>query len=95
MQLSPFKLEEYFAKYEFVAPFMMGSSNPETYTLTELVSMADKECLSLWNNLKFSYTETHGLPLLREEISKIYTSQNKENILVFSGQKKPSILQCK
>jgi aspartate/methionine/tyrosine aminotransferase len=47
--------------------------------------MADQECLSLWNDLKFSYTETHGLPLLREEISKLYTTQDKDNILVFSG----------
>lgn len=85
MLLPKFKLEEYFAKYEFVAPFMMGSSDPETHTLTELVSMADKECLSLWNNLKFTYTETHGLPLLREEISKLYNTQHKDNILVFAG----------
>lgn len=85
MLLPPFKLEEYFAKYEFVAPFMMGSSDSETHTLTELVSMADEECLSLWNNLKFTYTETHGLPLLREEIRKIYNTQDKDNILVFTG----------
>jgi aspartate/methionine/tyrosine aminotransferase len=85
MLLPQFKLEEYFAKYEFAAPFMMGSSDPETHTLTELVSMADEECLPLWNNLKFTYTETHGLPLLREEIRKTYTTQDKDNILVFAG----------
>lgn len=85
MLLPQFTLEEYFAKYEFVAPFMMGSSDPETHTLTELVSMADEECLSLWNNLKLTYTETRGLPLLREEIRKIYKTQDKDNILVFSG----------
>ena len=85
MLLPPFKLEEYFAKYEFVAPFMMGSSDPETHALTELISMADKESLSLWNNLRLGYTETYGLPLLREEICKIYNKQDKDNILVFSG----------
>lgn len=85
MKLPPFKLEEYFAKYEFVAPYMMGSSDSETHTLTELVSMADDECRLLWDNLKFSYTETHGLPLLREEIQKMYSTQEKDNILVFSG----------
>lgn len=85
MKLPQFKLEEYFAKYEFVAPYMMGSSDPETHILTELVSMADDECRFLWDNLKFSYTETHGLPLLREEIRKIYSAQGKDNILVFSG----------
>jgi aspartate/methionine/tyrosine aminotransferase len=85
MKLPQFNLEEYFAKYEFVAPYMMGSSDPETHTLAELVSMADDECQFLWSNLKFSYTETHGLPLLREEIRKIYSTQEKDNILVFSG----------
>jgi aspartate/methionine/tyrosine aminotransferase len=82
MLLPQFKLEEYFAKYEFVAPFMMGSSDPEAHTLTELVAMADEECLALWNNLKFSYTETHGLPLLREEIRKLYSTQGKEAIYI-------------
>lgn len=85
MLLPHFKIEEYFAKYEFVAPFMMGSSDAETHTLKELLAMADEECLSLWNNLKFSYTETHGLPLLRDEIRKIYNIQDKNNILIFSG----------
>jgi len=36
MSLPQFKLEEYFAKYEFVAPFTMGSSDSETHTLAEL-----------------------------------------------------------
>lgn len=92
MLLPQFKLEEYFAKYEFVAPFMMGSSDPETHTLTELVSMADEECLSLWNNLKFTYPETHGLPLLREEIRKIYNTQDKDNILVFAGADEEGVI---
>lgn len=85
MRLPKFKLEEYFAKYEFSAPFMLGSSDPETHMLTELVNMADDECAALWNTLKLSYTETHGLPLLREEISKLYATQHRDNILVFSG----------
>src|SRR5690349_9072748 len=85
MLLPSFKLEDYFAKYEFIAPFMMGSSDPETHSLKELVSMADEESLLLWDNLKLAYTETHGLSLLREEISKIYSTQTKDNILVFAG----------
>ena len=71
MLLPEFKLEEYFAKYEFVAPYSMGSSDPETFTLTELIDMADNECLDLWNNLKFSYTQTHGLPILRRQCKRL------------------------
>ena len=54
MYLPPFKLENYFAKYEFAVPFMLGSSDPETYVLSDILVMADEECLSLWNNLKLS-----------------------------------------
>lgn len=85
MHLPTFKLEEYFAKHEFSAPYMLGSSDAETHNLSELLAMADVQCLHLWQNLKMSYTETHGLPLLREEISRLYTKQAPDNILVFSG----------
>ncbi|MCL5261470.1 MAG: aminotransferase class I/II-fold pyridoxal phosphate-dependent enzyme [Gammaproteobacteria bacterium] len=85
MQLPAFKLEEYFAKYEFVAKYMLGSSDPESHFMHQILSMADKECLALWQNLNLGYTETLGLPLLREAIAKLYQSNAKEDIIVFSG----------
>lgn len=85
MQLPAFKLEEYFAKHEFTAPYMLSASDCESHGLGELIAMADQECLSLWNNLKLGYTETHGLPLLRQEISQIYNTLANDNILLFSG----------
>ena len=53
MNIAPFKIEEYFTQYEFSVRYMMGSSDPETFTLSELVAMADSESLALWNNLGF------------------------------------------
>ncbi len=85
MKLPPFKLEEFFADHEFTTEISLTSSDPETHSLNELLSFSDDECKQLWNNLDLSYTESYGLPLLREEISKLYTSQKSENILVFSG----------
>ena len=41
--LNPFKLEDFFAKHEFTAPFMLGASDSETNALSEIISMADKE----------------------------------------------------
>src|SRR5205823_1574132 len=84
-QLPIFKSEDYFAQYEFSGSLMMGSSDSETRSLAELISMADQECLFLWNNLTFSYTETLGLPLLRKEIAKMYSTLEANNILVFTG----------
>lgn len=83
--LAPFKLEEYFSKYEFSIPFMLGSSDPQTCSLSELLTLATNEQLELWENLRLGYTETHGAPLLRQEISQLYNKQMAENILVFSG----------
>ncbi len=85
MRLPEFKLEEFFAKHEFSAPYILAASDAESRSVTDLIDMADFECKELWDNLCLGYTETHGLPLLRQEISQLYTSLNKSNILVFSG----------
>lgn len=85
MKLPNFKIEEFFNKYEFSTPYMLGSSDAESYSLHELLSMADHETKKIWDNLTLSYTHSDGLPLLRKEISKLYTNQKKDNILVFAG----------
>ena len=82
MKIKPFKLERYFAKYEFSAPYLLSSSDCEPLALSELLALADGDCRALWNNLKLAYTESQGHPLLREEISKMYAGISKEDILV-------------
>jgi aspartate/methionine/tyrosine aminotransferase len=89
MHLSDFKLENYFAEYEFTAPYMMSGSDAETHSLQELLSLADETSLNQWNNLKLCYTEVSGNPSLREEIAKLYQSVTAENILVFTGAGEP------
>ncbi|MBS0351608.1 MAG: aminotransferase class I/II-fold pyridoxal phosphate-dependent enzyme [Proteobacteria bacterium] len=85
MNIVPFKIEEYFTQYEFSVRYMMGSSDPESFTLSELVAMADPESLALWNQLPLGYTEYYGLPLLRAEISQLYSDLDQNHILVYSG----------
>ncbi len=62
MSLTVFKLEEYFAKYEFTAPYLLCSSDAETFSMEEILDMALPEDLVLWNNLRLGYTESAGLP---------------------------------
>lgn len=81
---APFKIERYFAKHEFTAPFLFSSSDCESLGLRELLSYADVESLSLWENLRLSYTESLGHPLLRTEIAKLYQSVDIDNTLVVS-----------
>lgn len=82
MKIKPFKLERYFAKHEFSAPYLLSSSDCEPVMLSELLALADGDCLALWNNLRLAYTESQGHPLLREEISKMYAGISKEDLLV-------------
>lgn len=86
MKLPLFKLEDYLSEREFQAEYMFCSSDMETHSVAEIVSMADAESIALWNNLKLNYTEPFGNPILREEIAKIYSpSIAGNNILCFAG----------
>ena len=86
MTIQPFKLERYFAKYEFSAPYLLCSSDCEALTLKELLAMADEESLKLWSDLKIGYTEPLGHPLLREEASMQYQSIQPEEVLILAPE---------
>ena len=73
-RLSDFKLERYFAKYEFATKHLLSPSDCDAPTIPQLLSTADDECRSMWESMKLSYTESQGLPLLRQEVTKLYTS---------------------
>jgi len=86
MTIQPFKLERYFAKYEFSVPYLLCSSDCEALTLAELLAMADQESLKLWSELKLGYTEPLGHPLLRKEASMQYERVDPEEILVLTPE---------
>jgi aspartate/methionine/tyrosine aminotransferase len=82
MKLQPFKLERYFARYEFSAPYLLCCSDCEPFTLKELLLLADEQTLELWEKLRLGYTEPLGHPLLREEVASLYKTIHPENVLV-------------
>ena len=82
MPIEPFKLERFFARYEFSVKYLLSSSDCESLTLSELLQMASPESLQLWQNLKLSYTESAGHPLLRTEISRGYAQIKPENVMI-------------
>jgi aspartate/methionine/tyrosine aminotransferase len=82
MNLKPFKLERYFAKYEFSVKYLLSSSDCDGLSQNELLELADDETRYLWDNLTLGYTESLGHPLLREEISKLYQGINADDCLV-------------
>lgn len=85
MKFNSFKLEEYLSEYEFSAPYLLCCSDVESLSMQELLNLASNEDKELWHNLSLGYTESQGLPILRNEIAKMYPTLSKQNILCFAG----------
>jgi aspartate/methionine/tyrosine aminotransferase len=86
MNLRPFKLERYFAEYEFSVRYLLSSSDCDGLSQNGLLKLADNETRRLWNNLTLGYTESLGHPLLRDEISKLYQGINSDDCLVITPE---------
>jgi len=82
MKIQPFKLERYFAPYEFTARYLLSPSDCEPLNQTDVLAMADEDSRVLWDSLSLGYTETQGHPLLREAIAMLYDAIQPEQILV-------------
>lgn len=85
MKIPDFKLEEFWKKYEFTSPYLLCCSDAETWTLQELLELADPDSKKLWQSLALGYTESPGHPILRDEIAKLYSSIKSDEILTFAG----------
>lgn len=82
MEITPFKLERYFAEYEFKARYLLSASDCEALSLADLLALADAEALGLWQGLGLSYTESQGHPLLRAAIARQYQQIAADDVLV-------------
>lgn len=91
MYLSPFKLERYFAKYEFSARYLLCSSDCESLSVGDLLALepgSDEALQRHW----LGYTESVGAPSLRQEIARIYTTVRPEQVLVHNGAQEAILL---
>ncbi|HTK43986.1 MAG TPA: aminotransferase class I/II-fold pyridoxal phosphate-dependent enzyme [Patescibacteria group bacterium] len=85
MRIADFALERYFARWEFAVEHVLGASDVEGWSMSELLALADDETRSMWDGLRLGYTESTGHPLLRAEIAKLYESLDPDDVLVFAG----------
>jgi aspartate/methionine/tyrosine aminotransferase len=84
MNLPPFKLERYFAKYEFNTEFLLCSSDCEAMSIADLLAL-EPGASEKFQNVWLGYTESQGSPTLRSEICKLYETIQPEDILVHTG----------
>ena len=84
MKPSPFKLERYFAKYEFNTEYLLCSSDCEAMSIADLLTL-EEGAAEKFQNIWLGYTESQGSPSLRNEIAKVYETIQPEEILVHAG----------
>jgi aspartate/methionine/tyrosine aminotransferase len=90
MEPAEFRLERYFARWEFRARHLLGASDCETLAVRELLELAGEPAATLLD-LHLGYTESQGDPVLRERVAaetgvapdEIVTAVPEEAIFVF------------
>jgi aspartate/methionine/tyrosine aminotransferase len=82
MEINSFKLERYFAEYEFKVRYLFSPSDCECVPMKDLLSLADPEMRSAWDTLTLGYTESAGHPLLRAEVAHLYEQVEADGVLI-------------
>lgn len=86
MKIKPFALERYFAKYEFSVKYLLSSSDCDGLAVEDLLQLADSETKRMWEDLTLGYIESFGLPLLRQEIAKLYAGIDSNDVLIVAPE---------
>lgn len=84
MKINESKLERFFAVYEFSSPYLLCSSDCESFSMAELLGLeegAEEEFKRMW----LGYTESLGNPVLREEIASMYPDSGSDEVMVLAG----------
>jgi aspartate/methionine/tyrosine aminotransferase len=84
MNLPPFKLERFFAKYEFSTKYLLCSSDCEAMSVAELLALEEGSAQT-FQQTWLGYTESQGSPGLRAEICRLYETMEPAQILVHTG----------
>ena len=83
MDLSPFRIERFYAQYEHSTRYMLSSSDCQSRTIAELLELepgAHDGLLECW----CGYTESPGAPALRQAIASLYQRTGAADVLVTS-----------
>ncbi len=80
-----FALERFFDRFEFELPFQLGSSDPETLALPDLLQLADAEMRHRWESLHLGYRTCAGDPDLRAAIAELYPGRTAADVVVATG----------
>jgi aspartate/methionine/tyrosine aminotransferase len=84
MHLPAFKLERYFAQYEFNVKYVLCASDCESFSIQDLLACEPAAADRLHQHW-LGYTESQGSPSLQREISNLYENIEPGQVLVHTG----------
>lgn len=84
LQIQPFRIEQYYERYEFDVELMFSSSDCETRTIGELLALEPGAADRLLG-YRCGYTEVRGASYLREAIAHLYETISADEVLVLSS----------
>ena len=83
--LPEFRLESYFGIWEFKARYHLTASDAQSFSLEELLSMADAADRARWQAQRFGYIPTRGTDELRAAIASSYEHIAADDVICFAG----------
>jgi len=95
MRIGEFKLERFFDRYEFTAPYLLCTSDCESVGLDELL-MLEPEAREGLSALRLGYIEAAGTPALRQAVADMYGTIAAEEVLLQAGSSEAifSFMNC-
>jgi aspartate/methionine/tyrosine aminotransferase len=84
MRIPSFRLERYFAKYEFNVQYLLCSSDCESMPIESLLAL-DPDAAERFQAHWLGYTESSGSPALRQAICRLYSTIGPDQVLVHTG----------
>jgi aspartate/methionine/tyrosine aminotransferase len=83
--LPEFRLESYFGVWEFKARHHLTASDAQTFTIAELLELAEAKDRARWEQLSLGYIPSEGTPQLRQAIAQTYETIDAQDVLCFAG----------
>lgn len=84
MKIKPFLTEHFFARYEFTASHLLASSDCETTSIAELLSLSGGS-LADFGAVKLGYTESQGHPEYRRLVAEMYENVSADDVVILTS----------
>jgi aspartate/methionine/tyrosine aminotransferase len=88
VNLQPFALERFFARYEFTTRYLLCASDPESMPVRDLLAL-EPDAAARFDALPLGYVDSRGTLQLRQAIANLYDHQDADAVLVHGGAQEP------